>query len=107
MADPLGPEPDMPMADLPGPMAAPPYQLDLDAIRRLPDPYPERRLASYCWRSWPPRHTDTCGCPEPMPAMFEPLATYNAERARGIVHTPEWDAAMVALQCRFNEWAGL
>ena len=71
------------------------------------DPYPERRLPGYCWRSWPPRHTATCGCPEPMPAEFGPLATYNAERARGIVHTPEWDAAMAELQCRFNEWAGL
>jgi hypothetical protein len=27
-----------------------------------PDPYPERRMPSYCWRSWPPRHTDECGC---------------------------------------------
>jgi hypothetical protein len=43
----------------------------------------------------------------PMPAEFETLAVYNAERARGIVHTAEWDAAMVALQCRFNEWTGL
>jgi hypothetical protein len=31
------------------------------------------------------------------------LATYNAERSRGIVHTPEWDAKMAALQRRFNE----
>lgn len=28
----------------------------------LPDPYPERRSPDYCWRSWPPRHTDKCGC---------------------------------------------
>jgi hypothetical protein len=34
----------------------------LEAIRNLPDPYPERRLPEYCWRSWPPRHTDECGC---------------------------------------------
>ena len=26
------------------------------------DPYPERRSPEYCWRSWPPRHTDECGC---------------------------------------------
>jgi hypothetical protein len=26
------------------------------------DPYPERRSPDYCWRSWPPRHTDECGC---------------------------------------------
>lgn len=31
------------------------------------------------------------------------LAMYNAERARGIVHTPEWDAQMTELQQRFNE----
>ncbi len=27
-----------------------------------PDLYPDRRAPGYCWRSWPPRHTDTCGC---------------------------------------------
>lgn len=43
----------------------------------------------------------------PMPAEFEPLATYNAECWRGLVHTAEYRAAMVALQRRFNEWAGL
>jgi len=34
---------------------------------------------------------------------FETLAVYNAERARGIVHTPEWDARMAALQVKFDE----
>jgi hypothetical protein len=43
----------------------------------------------------------------PMPAEFEPLAVYNAERWRGLMHTAEYDAAMARLQCRFNEWAGL
>jgi hypothetical protein len=43
----------------------------------------------------------------PMPAEFEALAVYNAERWRGLVHTAEYDAAMARLQCRFNEWAGL
>lgn len=28
----------------------------------LPDPYPERRGPEYCWRNWPPRHDDACGC---------------------------------------------
>lgn len=32
------------------------------------------------------------------------LAIYNAEVARGIVHTPEWKAKMAAEQERFNEW---
>ncbi len=29
------------------------------------------------------------------------LSTYNAERYRGIMHTPEWDAKMAELQ---REW---
>ena len=37
------------------------------------------------------------------PYEFADLATYNSERARGIVHTPEWDALMAAEQRRFNE----
>ena len=32
----------------------------------------------------------------------EVLAEYNAERARGIVHTPEWDERMAVLQERFD-----
>ena len=32
------------------------------------------------------------------------LATYNAERARGIVHTDRWKAEMAEVQRRFN-WA--
>jgi hypothetical protein len=43
----------------------------------------------------------------PMPVEFDALATYNAERARGLVHTAAWNAAMAELQCQFNEWAGL
>jgi len=31
-----------------------------------------------------------------------PLATYNAEVARGIVHTPEYDAKMADWQRMFN-----
>lgn len=31
------------------------------------------------------------------------LATYNAEVARGIVHTPEWDARMAEKQARYND----
>lgn len=34
------------------------------------------------------------------------LGTYNAERARGLVHTDEWQAAMAALQARFNAGVG-
>ena len=34
---------------------------------------------------------------------FADLATYNSEVARGIVHTPEWDARMAEDQERFNK----
>jgi hypothetical protein len=33
---------------------------------------------------------------------FEALARYNSEIARGIVHTPEWDALMAQEQERFD-----
>jgi hypothetical protein len=39
-----------------------------------------------------------------MPSRFEALAAYHAECARGIMHTPEFDAAMVALQREYGEW---
>jgi hypothetical protein len=35
-------------------------------------------------------------------ADFSTLARYNAERARGIMHTPEWQAEMAAFQSRFD-----
>ena len=41
---------------------------------------------------------------EPMPDRFIPLAAYNAEVWRGIVHTPECDARMAALQREFDQW---
>lgn len=41
---------------------------------------------------------------EPLdPQEVTTLATYNAERGRGIVHTMEWQAKMDVLQRRFNE----
>jgi hypothetical protein len=40
-----------------------------------------------------------------MPGKFDVLAAYNAEVARGIVHTPEWDAKMAGLQREFDQWA--
>ena len=33
-------------------------------------PYADRFLPDYCWRNWPPRHDDTCGCP---PTDFVPV----------------------------------
>ena len=42
-----------------------------------------------------------------MPQKFEALAVYNAEVARGIVHTPEWDARMADLQREFDHWPQL
>ena len=41
---------------------------------------------------------------ERMPEKFHPLATYSSERARGIMHTPEWDARMAELQREFDQW---
>lgn len=38
------------------------------------------------------------------PARFEPLAVYNAERARGLLHSAGWMAEMARLQMEFNEW---
>lgn len=43
----------------------------------------------------------------PMPAEYKPLAVYNAECARGIVHTAEYDASMAWLQRQYDEWAAL
>lgn len=33
---------------------------------------------------------------------WKPLADYNSERHRGIVHTPEWDAFMAEEQAAFD-----
>jgi hypothetical protein len=38
-----------------------------------------------------------------MQAKFGPLAVYNAEVARGIMHTAEYAAAMAQLQREFDE----
>jgi hypothetical protein len=40
----------------------------------------------------------------PMPEEYAPLAVYNAERGRGIAHTPEYAAEMAALKERFDQW---
>jgi len=37
------------------------------------------------------------------PYEFQDLAVYNSERARGIVHTEEWDQRMAIQQRLFNE----
>lgn len=34
---------------------------------------------------------------------LDQLGTYNAERARGIVHTQGWQGQMAGLQARFDE----
>lgn len=39
------------------------------------------------------------------PYEYSDLALYNSEKARGIVHTTEWDARMAERQERFNEEA--
>lgn len=35
--------------------------------------------------------------------QFKTLATYNSEKARGIVHTEAWELKMADLQRKFNE----
>lgn len=37
------------------------------------------------------------------PSAIELLGRYNAECARGIMHTPEWTERMTVLQARFDE----
>jgi hypothetical protein len=39
-----------------------------------------------------------------MPSRFNKLAVYNAEVARGLVHTPEWQEQMAELQREFYAW---
>lgn len=36
-------------------------------------------------------------------SALQELGTYNAEVARGIMHTPTWEARMVELQKKFTE----
>jgi hypothetical protein len=53
------------------------------------------------WRPWRARQAASglgLTCYE-----LNQLVTYNAERARGIVHTPAWQGQMAALQERFDE----
>ncbi len=54
-------------------------------FRKQPDP-------------WEPQERFN-GLPE---ADFHTLARYNSERAHGIMHTPEWQEKMAALQARFD-----
>jgi hypothetical protein len=44
---------------------------------------------------------------QPMPSRFNVLARYNAEHARGVVHTPEWAAKMAGLQREYWQWTGI
>ena len=41
--------------------------------------------------------------PNMLDQKFEVLARYNAEIARGLVHTPGWDLEMASLQREFSE----
>ncbi len=40
--------------------------------------------------------------PDPRHPWVDKLARYNAEVARGIVHTPEWDERMAKYQAEFD-----
>ena len=39
-----------------------------------------------------------------MPDKFRALAQYNAETARGLVHTTKWTHRMILLQRAFDAW---
>ena len=39
-----------------------------------------------------------------LPKQFKPLKVYDAERRRGLAHTPEYDARMTALKEEFHRW---
>lgn len=41
---------------------------------------------------------------EPMPDRYLPLAVYNDEISRGLLHTPEYKLHMSDLQSEFNAW---
>lgn len=42
--------------------------------------------------------------PQSMPKMFDELANYNSQVAKGILHREEYRARMAALQVQFDEW---
>jgi hypothetical protein len=39
-----------------------------------------------------------------LPKQFRPLEAYDAERRRGLVHTPEYEARMNQLKDEFRRW---
>ena len=39
-----------------------------------------------------------------LPKQFKPLAVYDAECKRGLVHTPEYDERMARLKEEFHRW---
>jgi hypothetical protein len=39
-----------------------------------------------------------------LPKQFKPLEVYDAERKRGLVHTPEYDQRMATLKDEFHRW---
>lgn len=53
-------------------------------------------------------YTDPAVCPQHKDDLrqrypwLDTLATYNAERARGIVHTQDWDERMAKYQAEFD-----
>jgi hypothetical protein len=66
----------------------------MSATKLFRDPYVHPRFGECHSRS-----------PKSMPRMFDPLARYNSEVSRGLVHTDEYRAQMVSLQALFDEWA--
>lgn len=77
------------------------------------------RHGRYAWSRrvgppWRRREEYRCAyCDDPVSAVpprlllgdgdLDKLAAYNAERARGIVHTPEWDERMARAQTEFDQ----
>jgi hypothetical protein len=51
-----------------------------------------------------PKSDSPYGRVRKLPKQFKPLEVYDAERARGLVHTPEYDQRMANLKDQFQRW---
>lgn len=63
-----------------------------------------RKFRLHRGRSHAPRPPADPPCPLEK-WQIQQLGTFNAETARGIVHTGKWTTEMAALQRRYDRWA--
>jgi hypothetical protein len=64
---------------------------------RMHDARPDRMKLPWRQDRWLPRGYS-------MPDKYGPLAISNAERSRGVVHTPNHQARMRELQADYDRW---